>query len=438
MTPKLRLVDTTINGAALLDELLEALQRYVVFPSTEAGYALALWIAATHAQDAWEHAPRCVVTSPEKRCGKSRLLDIAEATAYESLVTVNISPAALVRSITDTDPPTLFIDEADTIFGAKVKDNNEDLRGIVNSGHQRNRPYIRWDISTRSNEKCPTFAMALLAGIGELPDTIMDRAIVLRMRRRAPGEQVAPYRTRRDRPALHDLRDRLHTWINPLVEKLTTVEPIMPLEDRAADTWEPLFAIADLAGAHWPKRAKSAATAMVGAEDKADVEASIGGRLLADIKGLFEPAHLSFMSSLDLVNQLRRIGDAPWSELDLTMRKLSIRLGAYGVKPGQNSAKTARGYHFVDFADPFKRYLVSPSVQVSEDDADQQERPDTLEPTDTSMCPDESMCPDVSAGEPLFTDTWTLPDGSVGENSDCSVCGFPYDSNGHESNCGAA
>lgn len=410
--PNLRIVEQrgAVDGAGLLDELHAALLRYVIFPSVESGYALTLWIAATHAQDAWEHAPRCAVTSPEKRCGKSRLLDIAEATAYASLVTVNISPAALVRSITDTNPPTLFIDEADTIFGAKVKDNNEDLRGIVNSGHQRNRPYIRWDVSTRSNEKCPTFAMALLAGIGELPDTIMDRAIVLRMRRRAPGETVDPYRTRRDRPALHDLRDRLHAWINPLVEKLTSAEPIMPLEDRAADTWEPLFAVADLAGGKWPARAKSAAIAMVAAEDKADVEASIGGRLLADIKSLFEVSHLSFMSSFDLVNQLRKIEDAPWAELDLTTRRLSARLTPYGVRPGHNSAKTARGYEYAGFTDAFKRYLASTPVQASEEDVDQQERPDGSEVTDASIRPEETIRPDVSAGEPLFADARTDAD----------------------------
>ena len=41
------------------------------------------------------------------------------------------------------------------------------LRGILNAGHQRNRPYIRWDAAARSRESCPTFAMAALAGIGE-------------------------------------------------------------------------------------------------------------------------------------------------------------------------------------------------------------------------------------------------------------------------------
>lgn len=357
-------------GAALLDELLAALQRYVVFPSVETGYAMTLWIAATHGQDAWEHAPRCAVVSPEKRCGKSRVMDVAEATSYESLVTVNISPAALVRSITDEDPPTLFIDEADTVFGPKAADH-EDLRGIVNSGHQRGRPYIRYDITTRSVEHLPTFAMAMLAGIGDLPDTIMDRAIVMRMRRRAPGENVAPYRTRRDRPALHKLRDRLTEWVQEHLAELRGNEPAMPVDDRAADTWEPLVAIADLAGGHWPDRARRSALVMVNAESTADAESSMGARLLADIRDVFDGLpNVGFLPSAEIVNRLLKVGDGPWVSMErgteLTQRTLATRLAPYGVRSRHNNAKTARGYHLADFADAFARYLPSTSVQASD------------------------------------------------------------------------
>jgi hypothetical protein len=110
-----------------------------------------------------------------------------------------------------------LVDEADTLWGTrKQADNNEDLRGLLNAGHQRNRPMLRWDVTSRTADQLDTFAMALLAAIGELPDTIMDRAVIIRMRRRAAGEQVDPYRTRRDAPPLHDLRDRLATWALPV------------------------------------------------------------------------------------------------------------------------------------------------------------------------------------------------------------------------------
>ena len=61
---------------------------------------------------------------------------------------------------------------------------------------------LRWDVTSRTAEQLDTFAMALLAAIGELPDTIMDRAVIIRMRRRAPGEHVAalPHPPRRPTP----------------------------------------------------------------------------------------------------------------------------------------------------------------------------------------------------------------------------------------------
>ena len=51
--------------------------------------------------------------------------------------------------------------------------------------------------------------MAALAGIGAMPDTITDRAVNITMRRRARGEKVAQFRSRRDGPILTALRDRL-------------------------------------------------------------------------------------------------------------------------------------------------------------------------------------------------------------------------------------
>jgi len=106
-----------IPGAELLDRLRAVLSRYVVLPSPETADAVVLWIAATHAQPSWVHAARLVIRAPEKRCGKSRLLDIVEGCCWHPLITVNASAAAVYRSLGTDDPPTLLIDEADTIFG---------------------------------------------------------------------------------------------------------------------------------------------------------------------------------------------------------------------------------------------------------------------------------------------------------------------------------
>ena len=351
---------TPAEGAAILADLHAAVTRYVILPSTEAAVAVALWVAATHAQTAWAHAPRLVIRAPEKRCGKSRLLDVIEGTCHAPLITVNASPAAVYRAIGDGAPPTLLVDEADTIFGGKNADANEDLRGLLNAGHQRNRPAIRWDAATRRLETIPTFAMAALAGIGAMPDTIEDRAVVIRMRRRAPGETVAPFRHRRDRPALIEIRARLASWLTRHVKPLEKAEPAMPLEDRAADTWEPLIAVADLAGRDWPCRARHAATVLTADRDQgANVSDRI--RLLADCRAAFGDADA--LPTTTLVTRLRSDPEAPWSDhgpTGITPMRLAALLRQYDIRSANirfsEPIGQVKGYYRADFTDTWARY----------------------------------------------------------------------------------
>jgi Protein of unknown function (DUF3631) len=353
-----------VDRARLLTELRAAFGRYVVFPSPQAADAVTLWTAATHAQPAWEHAPRLAVVSPLKRCGKSRLLDVVAETCHAPLITVNATIAAVVRSI-GADPPTLLVDEADTLWGTrKQADNNEDLRGLLNAGHQRNRPMLRWDITSRTAEQLDTFAMALLAAIGELPDTIMDRAVVVRMRRRAPGEHVDPYRTRRDAPPLHDLRDRLAAWARAHSRELQQAAPAMPLEDRAADTWEPLVAIADLAGGDWPARARDAAATMTAAEAQQEEDTSASVRLLADLRQIFQTADAEALYTSTILEALHQLEDAPWTDWyghPLTTRDLAKLLRPYQVESKNirehGTGAPRKGYARADLHDAWARYV---------------------------------------------------------------------------------
>ncbi|MFD4191374.1 MULTISPECIES: DUF3631 domain-containing protein [Amycolatopsis] len=352
------------HGAALLDTLRDALTRYVVMPSEQATDAVVLWIAATHAQPAWAHAPRLVIRAPERRCGKSRLLDIVEATCHDPLITVNASPAAVYRSITP-DPPVLLVDEADTIFGPKAGDN-EDLRGLLNAGHQRGRPALRYDAATSKVVTIPTFAMAALAGIGAMPDTIEDRAVVVHMRRRASGEKTFPYRARRDREPLRALAQQLTEWLRGDMAILERAEPAMPVEDRAADTWEPLVAVADHAGGDWPERARAAAVEMT-REHNETGEISDRLRLLIDCRTAF--ADDLALPTAELLHRLRGLEESPWREFGptgLTAMKLGTLLKEYGIRsatirfPGSGQAK---GYQRADFADAWSRY--APELDTS-------------------------------------------------------------------------
>ncbi|WP_281920497.1 DUF3631 domain-containing protein [Nocardia cyriacigeorgica] len=382
----------------------------------------------THLTACFEYAPRLVVRSPEKRSGKSRLLEIADALVHEPLRAVNATVAYIFRSLDAEHPPTLLFDEADTIFGSKkVAEQNEDLRGLLNAGFQRGLPFGRTVGPNHLPMTFETFAMAALAGIGRMPDTIEDRAVVVVMRRRKPSETVAPYRTRRDKPPLDKLRARIAEWSAAVAERLEGHEPAeLGVEDRAADVWEPLVSVADMAGGDWPQLARRAAKVMVDEAGADDEASSSNVQLLADIRDVFASMHVSFLKSAVLCDQLHQIEESPWKQFELTPSKLGHRLREYGIKTGHNTARTERGYRLEDFHDAFERYLSarreSEAVQSRPNGSDQQERRDAFKSTDTFKASSVSRRPTENpSSDPIGTGLDGF--GQVtGEN--CAECGF--------------
>jgi hypothetical protein len=351
------------EGDELLARLRALIARFVVLPSDQALDAVTLWVAASHLQPSWQHAPRLAVVGPAKRCGKSRLLDVLAETVHSPVLTVNSTPAAVFRSITE-EPPTLLVDEADTIFGSpKMAEKNEEMRGLLNAGHQRDRYVLRVVGNDHTPHRFHTFAMAAIAGIGDLPDTIMDRSIVIRMRRRAEGERVSPYRTKRDSPALRTMRGELARWAKPLADQALHLEPQMPVEDRAADTWEPLIIVADLAGGSWPRRARQACTRLVTSEAESEDDQPSGARILGDIRRIFFAASDPDSIATDnLLFALNGDPEAPWAEwgrCGLTPRGLAAMLREFGISSGNvrmGDSTQRKGYMRNKFADAWRRY----------------------------------------------------------------------------------
>jgi hypothetical protein len=351
-----------VDGAALLAEVRAMVCRYLVMPSPEAADAVVLWIAATHAQPVWEHATRLVITGPTKQCGKSRLMDLIKEFGHKTLPSVNASPAALYRSIDSDDPPTILYDEGDTKFGTKRQaEANEDLRALLNAGHSRGWPILRCVGPNQEVKAFASFAMAAISGIGEMPDTITDRAVNIRMRRRKDGESVKSFRTGRDIPPLRALRTRLHRWVRANLNVLRDAVPDMPVEDRAADTWESLIAIADLAGGDWPERARTACVNLVRAAKEADTDNSDSLRLLADLRTVFADA--GALHTTTVLQRLHDLEDGGWQEL--TARDLAKLLKPFEIKSKSvretGTGPSLKGYERAGLADAFDRYLPPPT-----------------------------------------------------------------------------
>lgn len=350
-----------VDGNALANELATAFSRYLALEDG-AATAMALWVVHTHAFDAAHITPRLAITSPEKRCGKTTALMVLSSLVAKPLPASNISAAALFRT-TELKQPTILVDEADTFLKG-----NEELRGILNAGHNRGGQVIRLVGDAHEPQTFNTFAPVSIAMIGRLPDTLEDRSIVIKMRRKRPNEQVVKFRLGRT-PDLDAIGRKVARWAADNLPALKDADPITPkeLHDRAADNWTALLAIADLIGGAWPEQARRAALTL-SAGDDAD---SIRATLLIDIQALFKENSTDRMTSTAICDALALMEDKPWPEWGrsgkpMTTRALAKQLSGFEIKPKTirfESAGIAKGYLLEDFTDAFSRY--SPSLSVT-------------------------------------------------------------------------
>jgi Protein of unknown function (DUF3631) len=341
--------DSAVDGAGLLTDIEQVFTRYVYLPHG-ASTALALWTLHAWTMDAGDISPFLVLVSPTKRCGKTTVLIILFYLTPRSELASNISPSALFRYVEDVHP-TLLIDEGDSFLG-----DNEELRGILNSGHTRTAAHVIRNVEINGEHKprrFSTWAPKAIAAIRELADTLEDRAVVLMLQRKPRTAKVERLR-KRDSEEFATLRRKAARWAKDNFEKLTDPDPRIPeaLNDRAADNWRPLLAIAELAGEDWPKRTREAACVLSG--DGHDV-ASVNVELLADIRKAFGDSDA--ITSADLVAALVADPERPWAEWGkngkpLTQNQLARLLRPFGIisetvhPAGRPHAKGYKRAHF--------------------------------------------------------------------------------------------
>jgi putative DNA primase/helicase len=315
-----------VDGAVLLDDLRSTLRRYIMLPPG-GDVAIALWILHAWTHDSCEISPILCLTSPTKRCGKTSVMIVVYYLTPKSELAANVSTASIFRYV-EAEHPTLLIDEGDSFLSA-----NDEMRGIMNSGHTKAGPTVIRVIEIDGEhvtKRFSTWAPKALALIKLPPDTLVDRSIVLRLMRKPRGVKVERLR-KRDGEDFKRLRSQAARWAADQGLKLIDADPSVPdaLHDRAADNWRPLLAIADLAGSHWPELARKAACDLTGVED----DGALNVTLLVDIRAAFGDADV--MKSADLVAALTADPEAPWAEYNrgkpLTQRQLAKMLGQFGV-----------------------------------------------------------------------------------------------------------
>lgn len=304
-----------VDGLALTEGLKAVYQQYVV-ASEETITALTLFTLLSHTYNSFDILPNLLIKSPIKRCGKTRVLEVAGSLVRRPLMVSNVSAAAIYRSV-ELWQPTLILDEADSFLTGKYNTpSQEELRNVVNSGHTRATAWVLRVAGDNRDEprKFPTWAPKILACIGDLPDTIEDRSIIVVMRRRLQTEAVARWR--------HNYREQLAPWQRQAarwaLDHATELRGLDPAElgglnDREQDCWRPLFALAELIGGTWPEASRTAAT-LLSQRTAEHGSAPVGQLLLTHIQEAFhsqDPVP-DRMSSAAILQALLARPESPW------------------------------------------------------------------------------------------------------------------------------
>ncbi len=273
------------------------------------------------------------------------------------LTSANITPSAVFR-VTDYFKPTLLLDEADTFLG-----DSEGLRGILNSGHMRSQAYVTRVVGD-DFQVCmfSTWTPKAVALIGELPGTLADRSITLRMRRRAHTESIERLQLHR-LADMQDLRSVPARWALDHVEALRFAEPEIPagiIRDRTRDNWRPLLDIADELGQEWPWRARESAFRL---SQHTAQETSVGVTLLEDLRDIFTTIGRNRLESEEILRHLHAMEERLWPDWrnrgPISAQQMAGLLHPFGISPvkWKQEGTTFRGNQQGDFGDAFSRYL---------------------------------------------------------------------------------
>jgi len=352
-----------VDGGEIIDTIRAAFQRYTILP-TGGDVALSLWAMGTYCFDAFRIFPKLCVSSPEKRCGKTITMEVLGSVVHVGLGASNVSPSVIFRAI-DLWKPSLLIDEGDTFLN-----DNEELRGIINSGHTRSGAFVlrtEGEGANRQPRKFSTWAPMAIAMIKTPPDTIKDRSVMITLRRKLPGESV-------DRLPIElaeqhrDLRQKCQRWAIDSMDVLKSVDPNVPPvgNDRAEDNWRSLLAIADHIGGEWPNLARSAMLTIEG--DKRGEDDGAGSMILSDIRQVFDRKYINKIKSSELIKDLIDMEDRPWCEWKrgkpITAPTLARMLKHFAIKPKtiRFEFDVKKGYELTQFEDAFKRYLPAPPI----------------------------------------------------------------------------
>jgi len=380
-----------------LDRIDHFIRRFLILPNESDYTIVSLWIAHTYFTHKIKTTPRLAIISPEYGCGKSRVLEVLESLTFKGEKLDHHTRSYLMRTVDlireeFSRSPTLLIDEIDSVF-RKNSEEGEATRAFANTGYRATGFYgITEGDSKKTPTKFKTFAPMALAGKGEvLPESVMTRAVIIRLQRRMGNEFIEDFLTDLVAFEAEELSEELLNWSDYRAQDISTLNPDLPVRDRDREVWLPLFIVAHLADEEWIKRAEIALANIQ--EAKSDNTPPRERELLSDLWKIFQRQDKDKIKSAAIILALIEMPDSEWDTYNfgkpINERALAKKLRTYGIKPAQmrfENGQGAKGYYRSEVESAVKRYL-EPSMPVISE---------TTETSETELMPEFDSVSSVS------------------------------------------
>lgn len=331
----------------VLDEIGSVIDKYAIFPNKESRDTTVLWIAHTWVFKKFEATPRLSIYSSEPGSGKSRVMDLVCGMSPKDMSAVNARPSMLYEAIEMSESIVFSIDEVDNLFGRKGSNNAyKQLLAVLNEGFTAEGSTLAG--SPGSYREMSLFAPVVMAGMGRLPDALHTRSIRIPMRKSGDHGKLEEYRGRKVKFEFNQVKTSLSRWSRSTGPALELLFPEIPLKDRDADKWEPLFAIAEMAGGDWLKRVARAARLLERDDAGDDIPMSV--RMVRDIETYIEEHDLTDKDNVHTADLITGLLDLDWDERFVRPRAIAKVVGEFGIesKNVRTSKGLAKGYRVAD------------------------------------------------------------------------------------------
>jgi len=243
----------------IVDRVAAFVERFVFLKLKPIYRLVSLWIIATHLHQSFEYSGYLFIHSPDKQCGKTRLLEILDLLVLNS-TGIDSSPTAAVVARTAWGN-TQLLDEGDGW------PDLPGLRNILNAGFQRNARTYRCqqdNLGSHKPQLLKIYCPRAIAGIGKdiLSGTTRDRTFIVEMARQKREERREELRGRMHQPQAAQLQFEIETWAKTHHDQViafydSLVQHPLPylrdFGDRTKDVSDPLGSILEIAYANRPE-----------------------------------------------------------------------------------------------------------------------------------------------------------------------------------------